>query len=62
MQMKNNQGQVVAEQNVSVTKEGNVVSVNTMFDRGRVVSQTIGVRDDNGNVRTESVLDGKLLP
>ncbi len=62
MQMKNNKGELVAEQSVAVTKEGSVVSVNTMFDRGRVVSQTIGVRDDKGNVRTESVIGGKLLP
>ncbi|PSH04773.1 MAG: hypothetical protein CXZ00_05215 [Acidobacteria bacterium] len=62
MQTRNSKGEVVAEQNVSITKDGTVVSVNTMFDHGKPVSQTIAVRDDSGNVRTETVLGGKLLP
>ena len=62
MQTKNSKGETVAEQNVAVTKEGSIISVSTMYDRGRVVSQTIGVRDDSGNVRSETILNGKLLP
>jgi len=59
MQMRNNKGEVVAEQNVAITKEGNVVSTNTMYNNGR---QNISVRDTQGNVRSESILGGKLLP
>jgi hypothetical protein len=62
MQMRNNKGEVVAEQNVGITKDGNVVSTNTMYDNGRPVVQNIAVRDNQGNVRTESVIGGKLLP
>ena len=62
MQMRNNKGDVVAEQNVGITKEGNVVSTNTMYDNGRPVVQNIAVRDTQGNVRSESILGGKLLP
>jgi hypothetical protein len=59
MQMRNNKGEVVAEQNVAITKEGNVVSTNTMYNNGR---QNISVRDTQGNGRSESILGGKLLP
>ncbi len=62
MQMRNNKGEVVAEQNVGITKEGNVVSTNTMYDNGQPVVQNISVRDTQGNVRSESILGGKLLP
>ncbi len=62
MKMRNNKGEVVAEQNVGITKEGNVVSNNTMYDNGRPVVQNIAVRDTLGNVRNESILGGKLLP
>jgi hypothetical protein len=62
MIMRNSKGEVVAEQNVSVTKEGTVVSTQTTYSNGRPVSQTIGVRDDKGNVKTESIIGGKLLP
>jgi hypothetical protein len=62
MQMKNNRGEVVAEQSVGITKDGSTISVNTMYDNGRPVVQNIGVRDTQGNVRSESILGGKLLP
>jgi hypothetical protein len=60
--MFNSKGEVVAEQNVAITKEGNVVSTSTMYDNGRPVIQNVSVRDDQGNVREESILNGKLLP
>ncbi len=62
MQMKNSKGEVVAEQNVAVTKEGATISTNTMYQNGRPIVQNIAVRDNQGNVRTETIVDGKLLP
>ena len=62
MQMRNNKGEVVAEQNVGITKEGNVVSTQTMYSNGQPIVQNISVRDNQGNVRTESIIGGKLLP
>jgi hypothetical protein len=62
MQMKNNKGEIVAEQNVGVTKEGSVVSTQTTYSNGRPIVQTIGVRDDKGNATTETIIGGKLLP
>jgi hypothetical protein len=60
--MFNNKGEVVAEQNVVVTKDGSVASTNTMYDNGRAIVQNISVRDQQSNVRTETVVGGKLLP
>lgn len=62
MIMRNNAGDVVAEQSTVITKEGTTITTNTMFSNGRPVSQTIGVHDDKGNVTTETILNGKLLP
>jgi purine nucleoside permease len=62
MQMRNNKGEVVAEQNVGITKEGSVVSTQTMYSNGQPIVQNISVRDNQGNVRTESIFGGKLLP
>ena len=62
MQMKNSRGEVVAEQNVGVTKEGSVVSTQTTYSNGRPIVQNIAVRDNQGNVKTEIIIGGKLLP
>lgn len=62
MKMYDNSGNVVAEQNVTITKEGATITTNTMYDNGRPVIQNIAVRDNQGNVRTESITGGKLLP
>jgi hypothetical protein len=62
MQMRDNKGQVVAEQNVGVTKEGSIVSTQTTYWNGRPVMQNIAVRDDKGDVRGETIIGGKLLP
>jgi hypothetical protein len=62
MKMYDNSGNVVAEQTVAISKEGTIISTNTMYHNGNVVAQNIGVRDDSGSVRSESVLGGKLLP
>jgi ectoine hydroxylase-related dioxygenase (phytanoyl-CoA dioxygenase family) len=62
MKMYDNHGNVVAEQNVSTMREGTTVITNTMYDNGRPVAQTISVADQKGNVRSETVWNGKLLP
>ena len=62
MKMYDNAGNVVAEQNVGVTKEGTTIVTNTMYDAGRVVAQRIFVADLKGNSRSETVLNGRLLP
>ena len=62
MKMYDNAGNVVAEQNVGVTKEGTTIVTNTMYDAGRVVAQSIFVADLKGNSRSETVLNGRILP
>lgn len=62
MKMYDNAGNVVAEQNVGITKDGTTVATNTMYDAGRPVAQNISVTDLHGNAHSQTVLNGKLLP
>lgn len=62
MKMYDNAGNVVAEQNVAITKDGTTIATNTMYDAGRTVAQSISVSDLHGNVRSQTVLNGKILP
>jgi hypothetical protein len=62
MKMYDNSGNIIAEQNVSITREGTTIITSTMYDAGRTVAQTISVSDLKGNVRSETVLNGKILP
>ena len=62
MKMYDNSGNVVAEQNTGITKEGTTISTNTMYQNGRPIVQNISVRDNNGNVRTETIIGKKLQP
>ena len=64
MKMFDNSGKLVAEQNVILTNNGNIVS-NTLYDTGTgcVVSQQVSVTDfTKANVRSEIVRNGKILP
>ena len=62
MLSRNNNGEVTAEMNTTITQEGTVIRTNTMYNNGRPVAQNISIRDDQGNVRTTNVIGGKLLP
>ena len=62
MEVRNNQGELIGEINNSITDTGDRITTNTIYYQGRVVSQTISIRDNQGNVRTTNVIGGKLLP
>jgi hypothetical protein len=62
MQIRNNWGELIGEINTSYTSAGEVITSNTMYDRGSPVFQTISVRDNKGQVRTTNVIRGKILP
>ena len=62
MQIRNNRGELIAEINTSYTGAGEVITTNTMYDRGNPVFQTINVRDNQGQVHTTKVINGKVLP
>ena len=62
MLIRNNDGEIVGEMNVSITQEGTVIRTNTMHQTGRPVTQNISVRDSQGSVRTTNVIGGKILP
>ena len=62
MLIRNNNGEVVGEMNVSITQEGTVIRTNTMYSNGRPVVQNISIRDSQGSVRTTNVIGGKILP
>ncbi|HEV2399380.1 MAG TPA: hypothetical protein VGS27_20705 [Candidatus Sulfotelmatobacter sp.] len=62
MQIHNNRGELIGEINTAYTGGGEVITTNTMYDRGNPVFQTISVRDNQGQVRTTNVIRGKILP
>ena len=62
MLIRNNDGEVAGEMNVSITQEGTVIRTNTMYQNGRPVTQNISIRDTQGGVRTTNVIGGKILP
>ena len=62
MKMFDNAGNLAAEQNVALGKDGSVVISNTIYDKGNVVSQHVSVTDLQGNTRSEDFLRGKILP
>jgi hypothetical protein len=62
MQVFNNHGELIGEINYAVTDTGDRITTNTIYYRGRVVSQNITIRDDQGKIRTTNVVGGKLFP
>jgi hypothetical protein len=62
MQIRNNSGELIGEINTAYTDAGQVITTNTMYDRGHPVFQTISVRDNQGQIRTTNVIRGKILP
>ena len=62
MLIRNNDGEVAGEMNVSITQDGTVIRTNTMYQNGRPVAQNISVRDSQGSVRTTNIIGGKILP
>jgi hypothetical protein len=62
MQVHDNQGRLIGELTTAQTSAGEVITSNTMYDRGNPVFQTISVRDNQGQIRTTNVIRGKILP
>ena len=62
MLIRNNDGEVAGEMNVSITQDGTVIRTNTLYQNGRPVTQNISSRDSQGSVRTTNVIGGKILP
>jgi len=62
MLIRNNDGEIVGEMNVSITQDGTVIRTNTMYRNGRPITQNISIRDTQGGVRTTNVIGGKILP
>jgi len=61
MIIRNNRGEIIGEMNTTITREGTVITTNTIYNNGRPVAQNISIRDSQGNVRSEDVF-GKILP
>jgi hypothetical protein len=61
MQIRNNQGELIGEINTAFTDKGEKIVTNTLHNRGDPVFQNISVRDDQGKVRTTSVIGGKIF-
>jgi hypothetical protein len=62
MQIRDNQGKLIGEINTIVRPAAGVVSINTVYSGERVITQTISTRDNAGNVKTETIYGGKILP
>lgn len=57
-----NAGKKIGEINVIIRPGEGVITTNTVYSGERVVTQTISTRDKAGNVKTETVYGGKVLP
>ena len=57
-----NSGKKIGEINVIIRPDGGTIISNTVYSGERVISQTISTRDNAGNVKTETVYGGKVLP
>ena len=55
-------GKLVSETSTSYTSDGKVVNVNTVYDTysGRPRFQNISVRDTDGKVTVENIINGKF--
>jgi hypothetical protein len=62
MRTFDNHGDLVGEINYAVTSTGEHIVTNTAYYGGKVVAQHITIRDDQGKIRTTTMLGGKLLP
>ena len=62
MIIRDNQGNVIGEIDVRYTNDGKQISSNTTYYNGRVVSQTVSVRDNRGHIETKHVVGGKIVP
>ena len=62
MQIRNNWGELIGEINTAQTSAGEVITTNTMYDRGNPVFQAISVRDNQGQVRTTNIIRGRIVP
>jgi hypothetical protein len=61
MKTYDNSGKLIGETNTIYTKQG-VVTTSTVYYNDRVISQHISVRDNQGEVTSEDVISGKLIP
>jgi len=57
-----NSGRKIGEINVIIQPGGGVITTNTVHSGDRVITQNISTRDNAGNVKTETVYGGKILP
>lgn len=55
-------GQLIGEINSGITDKGERIITNTLFHNGNAVMQNISVRDNQGKVRTTTVMGSKILP
>ena len=62
MKTFDNGGNLINEMNTTFTSDGKVISTNTAYSNGHVVSQNVSERDTQGHVKTTNTLNGKLRP
>jgi hypothetical protein len=62
MQIRNNQGELIGEVHTIIRPSERVITANTVYSEDRVITQHISTRDNAGNVKTETVYGGKVLP
>jgi hypothetical protein len=63
MQIRNNRGELIGDISTIIRPgEGAVITSNTVYSGDGVITQTISTRDNTGNVKTETLYGGKMLP
>jgi hypothetical protein len=62
MKIFNNRGELIGEINTIIRPGEGVITTTTVYSGDRVITQNISTRDNAGNVKTETVYGGKVLP
>ena len=62
MKSFNNRGELIGEINTIIRPGEGVITTNTVYYGDGGVVQHISTRDNAGNVKTETVYGGKVLP
>jgi hypothetical protein len=62
MKTYDNSGNLIGEINTIIRPGAGITTASTVYFGERVITQHISTRDNAGNVKTETVYGGKVLP
>jgi hypothetical protein len=62
MQIHDNSGRLIGEINTIIRPGQGIITTSAIYSGDRVIAQTISTLDNAGNVKTETVYGGNVLP